>query len=47
MNAAERTATLTQQSGSNFYYSFLCLPRRKREAMYGLYAFCRGRQRKE
>ena len=41
MNAAECTATLTRQSGSNFYYSFLCLPRRKREAMYGLYAFCR------
>src|SRR5438093_10304011 len=42
MNAAERTAILARRSGSNFYYSFLFLPRRKREAMYALYAFCRS-----
>jgi 15-cis-phytoene synthase len=41
MNAAELVATLTRRSGSNFYYSFLFLPRRKREAIYALYAFCR------
>jgi phytoene synthase len=41
MNAAELVATLTRRSGSNFYYSFLFLPRRQREAMYALYAFCR------
>jgi phytoene synthase len=41
MNAADLVATLTRRSGSNFYYSFLFLPRRKREAMYALYAFCR------
>lgn len=41
MNAAELVASLTRRSGSNFYYSFLFLPRRKREAMYALYAFCR------
>ncbi len=41
MNAAELVATLTRRSGSNFYYSFLFLPRGKREAMYALYAFCR------
>ncbi|MGH7321020.1 MAG: presqualene diphosphate synthase HpnD [Candidatus Rokuibacteriota bacterium] len=41
MNAAELVATLTRRSGSNFYYSFLFLPRRKRAAMYTLYAFCR------
>lgn len=41
MNAAELVANLTRRSGSNFYYSFLFLPRRKREAMYALYAFCR------
>lgn len=41
MNAAELVASLTKKSGSNFYYSFLVLPRRKREAMYALYAFCR------
>ncbi len=31
----------TKQSGSNFYYSFLFLPRSRREAMYTIYAFCR------
>ena len=41
MNAAELSATLTRRSGSNFYYSFLILPRAKREAIYALYAFCR------
>jgi phytoene synthase len=41
MNAAELVASLTRRSGSNFYYSFLFLPRGKREAMYALYAFCR------
>jgi phytoene synthase len=29
------------ECGSNFYYSFLFLPRRKRHAIYALYAFCR------
>lgn len=33
--------TVTRQSGSNFYYSFLFLPRRRREAMYAIYAFCK------
>lgn len=32
---------LTKNSGSNFYYSFLFLPRQRREAMYTVYAFCR------
>ncbi len=32
---------LTKRSGSNFYYSFLLLPRLRREAMYTVYAFCR------
>ena len=32
---------LTRGSGSNFYYSFLFLPRPKREAIHALYAFCR------
>jgi phytoene synthase len=41
MNAAELVASLTRRSGSNFYYSFLSLPRSKRQAMYALYAFCR------
>lgn len=34
--------TLTKQSGSNFYYSFLFLPKAKRTAMYTVYAFCKA-----
>ena len=41
MNAADLSAILTRRSGSNFYYSFLFLPKRKRHALYALYAFCR------
>jgi len=33
---------LTKKSGSNFYYSFLFLPRKRRAAMYTVYAFCKG-----
>ncbi len=33
--------TYTKESGSNFYYSFLFLPRQRREAMYTIYALCR------
>ena len=32
---------LTKASRSNFYYAFLCLPKRKRDALYSVYAFCR------
>ncbi|MBM4124439.1 MAG: presqualene diphosphate synthase HpnD [Nitrospira sp.] len=32
---------VTKGSGSNFYYSFLFLPRERRAAMYAVYAFCR------
>ena len=39
---AQRYCTdLTKKSGSNFYYSFLFLPRARREAMYTVYAFCK------
>ena len=39
---AQRYCTaLTKRSGSNFYYSFLFLPKERREAMYAVYAFCR------
>jgi len=31
----------TKKSGSNFYYSFLFLPRLRRNAMYTVYTFCR------
>ncbi|GMV49891.1 presqualene diphosphate synthase HpnD [Nitrospirales bacterium NOB] len=33
---------LTKKSGSNFYYSFLFLPKARREAMYTVYAFCKA-----
>ena len=32
---------LARRSASNFYFSFLLLPRAKRRAMYALYAFLR------
>ena len=32
---------LTKASRSNFYYAFLFLPKRKRDALYAVYAFCR------
>jgi 15-cis-phytoene synthase len=33
--------TLTKKSGSNFYYSFFFLTRKRRAAMYTVYAFCK------
>jgi len=33
---------LTKSSGSNFYYSFLFLPKARRSAMYTVYAFCKA-----
>lgn len=33
---------LTKNSGSNFYYSFLFLPKARRNAMYTVYAFCKA-----
>ncbi len=41
MEAQAYCAAVTKRSGSNFYYSFLFLPRARREAMYTIYAFCR------
>ncbi|MFY4727484.1 squalene/phytoene synthase family protein, partial [Nitrospira sp. BLG_2] len=35
----------TKKSGSNFYYSFLFLPKAKRDAMYTIYAFCKAVER--
>ncbi|HKY31221.1 MAG TPA: presqualene diphosphate synthase HpnD [Candidatus Polarisedimenticolia bacterium] len=32
---------VARRSGSNFYYAFLFLPRRQRQAIHALYAFCR------
>jgi len=45
MTSAEAQAyctELTKQSGSNFYYSFLFLPKARRNAMYTIYAFCKA-----
>ena len=45
MTAADAQAyctAYTKQSGSNFYYSFLFLPKAKRDAMYTVYAFCKA-----
>ncbi|MEW6544397.1 MAG: presqualene diphosphate synthase HpnD [Nitrospirota bacterium] len=39
--AQAHCTAVTKQSGSNFYYSFLFMPRARREAMYTIYAFCR------
>ncbi len=40
-NLQTNSRTITKQSGSNFYYAFLFLPKPKREALYAVYAFCR------
>jgi phytoene synthase len=32
---------ITKASRSNFYYAFLFLPKKQREALYAVYAFCR------
>jgi len=45
MTAADAQAfctAFTKTSGSNFYYSFLFLPKANREAMYTVYAFCKA-----
>ncbi len=45
MTGAEAQAyctAYTKKSGSNFYYSFLFLPKAKREAIYTVYAFCKA-----
>jgi phytoene synthase len=41
VNAGQFVARLTRRSRSNFFYAFLCLPRRQREAIFAVYAFCR------
>lgn len=39
---SEALATLVRKSRSSFYYSFLFLPRAKRDAIYAVYALCRA-----
>ncbi len=42
LKTAYRTCTrLTRREAKNFYYAFLTLPKRKRRAIYAVYAFCR------
>ncbi|MBI5752778.1 MAG: presqualene diphosphate synthase HpnD [Hydrogenophilales bacterium] len=41
MTPAEYCQEKAAQSGSSFYYSFLFLPKLRREAITALYAFCR------
>jgi phytoene synthase len=41
VNAGQFVSRLTRKSRSNFFYAFLCLPRRQRDALYAVYAFCR------
>jgi phytoene synthase len=41
MSPGKLVSRLTRGSRSNFYYAFLTLPRRRRQALYALYAFCR------
>lgn len=40
-DAQQYCTAITKASGSNFYYSFLFLPRPRRDAMYTVYAFCK------
>lgn len=39
--AEPKTARLTRESGTSFYYAFQLLPAEKRRAIYALYSFCR------
>src|SRR5690554_2456256 len=41
MNPQQYCREKAASSGSSFYYSFLFLPKPKREAITALYAFCR------
>ncbi|MDX9753878.1 MAG: presqualene diphosphate synthase HpnD [bacterium] len=41
MDSKLYTKQKTKKSGTNFYYSFLFLPKIKREAIYTIYSFCR------
>ena len=41
MTPEEYCQQKTSQSGSSFYYSFIILPKKQRQAITALYAFCR------
>jgi phytoene synthase len=42
MDVVKYCRQITKASKSNFYYSFLFLPKRQQEALYSVYAFCRS-----
>ena len=41
MSLASLSSRITRKSRSNFFFAFLTLPRRRRDALYAVYAFCR------
>ena len=41
MSLASLSSQVTRRSRSNFFFAFLALPRRRRDALYAVYAFCR------
>ena len=41
MSLASLSSQVTRKSRSNFFFAFLALPRRRRDALYAVYAFCR------
>jgi 15-cis-phytoene synthase len=41
VSLAGLSAQVTRKSRSNFFFAFLALPRRRRDALYAVYAFCR------
>lgn len=41
-SAYHESARLARAAGSNFYYAFMTLPKRKRRAIYAIYTFCRA-----
>ncbi len=41
ISAVAHVGGIVRRSGSSFYWSMRLLPRRRREAIYALYAFCR------
>jgi phytoene synthase len=41
MSLAGLSSQVTRKSRSNFFFAFLALPKRRRDALYAVYAFCR------
>jgi 15-cis-phytoene synthase len=41
MSLASLSSQVTRKSRSNFFFAFLALPKRRRDALYAVYAFCR------